>query len=128
LTLSNINKGNFHCWCEIDGEIVFDYIFKEYYHFIQKFNLTLEQVRIPYSQQYQAVCRDIVSKSITEYKEDLGILRYLRHLRRLAKKPMFERCWYNALAYQTHINSNAKLIFGKMGWRNKDENPVFLFG
>jgi len=32
---------------------------------------------------------------MTEYKEELGI--YLRHLGRLAKEPIYERCWYNAL-------------------------------
>jgi len=65
-TYSNINNGNFHCWCELDGTIAFDYIFEEYAMFIQKFNLTWEDLRIPYSQQYQALCLYTVLKKKLE--------------------------------------------------------------
>jgi len=96
--------------------------------FIQKFNLTWEDVRIPYSEQYQALCSYTVLKSIKEYKKDIGASDYSRFLCKLARKPMYEQCWWNALAYKKHINSKAELVFGKKGWRRRDGSPVFLFG
>jgi len=96
--------------------------------FIQKFNLTWEDVRIPYSQQYQALCLYTVLQSVEEYKKEIGESRYLRRLRKLAQKPKYEQCWWNAIAYQKHINSKAKIVFGKRGWRKKDGSPMCLFG
>jgi hypothetical protein len=112
-----------HAWIEDDEDNLIDPYFFEYD--LKKIINNCEGACCykPLSPEKQ---KEIMDKSISLARSIYGNKVDERFfLYKFYKKPTYNNCFLNCLAYKKYSKKNCRIVIGKMGWRKKGSKEIF---
>jgi hypothetical protein len=129
-----------HCWCELNGEVIYDPKYKEHKMTQKLFKLTKKTIYKKFNPLLQKLCFKIVNDSrhnnyyYDQVKEavkkeqniiitDEVVSQYIID----NVKEFYKSCFLVAYAYK-QLNPNVEIVCGSMGWLGKDGTPHWEFG
>ena len=129
-----------HCWCELNGEVVYDPKYEDHKLTQKLYNLTNKTIYKKFDPLLQKLCFKAVNdaKHINIYydqvkelikKENKIIItdEFVSEYIIDNVKEFYNSCFLVAYAYK-QLNPNVELVCGSMGWVGKDGEPHWEFG
>tara|TARA_A100001201_G_scaffold132496_1_gene119114 strand:- start:584 stop:1084 length:501 start_codon:yes stop_codon:yes gene_type:complete len=129
-----------HCWCELNGEVVYDPKYEEHKITQKLYKLTNKTIYKKFDPLLQKICfkavndsknnnfyyeqiKEVIKKEENIILTDEMVSQYIIH----NVKDFYKSCFLVAYAYK-QLNPNVEIVCGSMGWLGKDGEPHWEFG
>ncbi len=128
-----------HCWCELNGKVIYDPKYKEHKLTQKLFKLTKKTIYKKFDPILQELCFKVVNNSkytnlyYEQVKEEMNEQNIILTDEQISAfiiynvSNYFKSCFLVAYAYKK-LNPNVEIVCGSMGWLGKDGKPHWEFG
>lgn len=129
-----------HCWCELNGEVIYDPKYEDHKFPQRLYNLTNKTIYKKFDPFLQKLCfkavndsrhnnffydqvKELIKKENNIIITDGVVSRYIID----NVEDFYNSCFLVAYAYK-QLNPNVEIVCGSMGWVGKDGKPHWEFG